>query len=150
MGGQGWKQGDWWRPVVVIQVRNEDSSYWLVAAQVVRTDWILNIWLTLEQPSFELHGSTNTQIFSINIVPVFSFFFKFIYLFIYFWLSWVFVAARRLSLVAASRGYSSLQRTVHWSRWLLLLQRMGSRLAGFSSWGSWALERRLSSCGTWA
>ena len=32
-------------------------------------------------------------------------FYKFIYLF---WLCWVFVAARGLSLVAASRGYSSL------------------------------------------
>ena len=29
-------------------------------------------------------------------------------LFIYFWLHWVFVAVRRLFLVAASRGYSSL------------------------------------------
>ena len=31
---------------------------------------------------------------------------KNIYLFMYFWLCWIFVAARRLSLVAASRGYS--------------------------------------------
>ena len=36
------------------------------------------------------------------------FVFKF-YLFIYFWLHWVFVAARGLSLVAASGGYSSLR-----------------------------------------
>ena len=35
-------------------------------------------------------------------------------------------------------------------RWLLLLQSMGSRHAGFSSFGSWALERRLSSCGSQA
>ena len=35
-------------------------------------------------------------------------FFK-IYLFIYFWLHWVFVAARGLSLVAANRGYPSLR-----------------------------------------
>ena len=37
-----------------------------------------------------------------------SFFKKilFIYLFIYFWLRWVFVAARGLFLVAASGGYS--------------------------------------------
>ena len=39
------------------------------------------------------------------------FFYKFIYLFIYFWLHWVFVAARGLSLVVASRGYSSLRCT---------------------------------------
>ena len=30
----------------------------------------------------------------------------FIYLFVYFWLRWVFVAVHRLSLVVASRGYS--------------------------------------------
>ena len=30
-------------------------------------------------------------------------------LFIYFWLCWVFVAVRGLSLVVASKGYSSLQ-----------------------------------------
>ena len=35
---------------------------------------------------------------------------KFFYLF-YFWLCWVFVAARGLSLVSASGGYSSLQCT---------------------------------------
>ena len=45
----------------------------------------------------------------------FSFFFFFflpfkkIYLFIYLWLHWVFVAARGLSLVAASGGYSLLR-----------------------------------------
>ena len=38
-----------------------------------------------------------------------KFIYLFIYLFIYFWLLWVFVAACRLSLVAASEGYSSLQ-----------------------------------------
>ena len=37
------------------------------------------------------------------------YFLKFIYLFIYFWLRWVFVAARGLSLVAVSGGYSSLR-----------------------------------------
>ena len=37
-----------------------------------------------------------------------SFFLNF-YLFIYFWLCWVFIAACRLSLVAANRGYSLLE-----------------------------------------
>ena len=32
------------------------------------------------------------------------FYYLFIYLFIYFWLHWIFVAAHRLSLVAASGG----------------------------------------------
>ena len=70
--------------------------------------------------------------------------------FIYFWLRWVFVAVRGLSLVATSRGYSSLQCRGFSLRWLLLLQSMGSRHRGFSSCGSRALERRLSSCGAWA
>ena len=71
----------------------------------------------------------------------------FIYLFIYFWLRWVFVAAHRLSLVAASRGYSSLRCVGVSLRWLLLLRSTGSRRVGFSSCGLPALERRLSSCG---
>ena len=63
-------------------------------------------------------------------------------LFIYLWLHWVFVAARGLSLVVASRGYSSLW-CAGFSLW-----STGSRCTGFSSCGSGALGRRLSSCGT--
>ena len=70
---------------------------------------------------------------------------KFIYL-IYFWLHWVFIAARGLSLVVMSRGYSSLWCAGFSLRWLLLLRSAGSRYAGFSSCGSQALEHRLSSC----
>ena len=33
----------------------------------------------------------------------------YLFLFIYFWLRWVFIAAHGLSLVAAGGGYSSLQ-----------------------------------------
>ena len=76
-----------------------------------------------------------------------GFFYKFIYSFTYFWLSWVFVAVRRLSLVAASGGYSLLRYTGFLLQWLLLLQSTGSRHVGFSSCGSKGLERRLSSCG---
>ena len=54
---------------------------------------------------------------------------------------------RGLSLVAGSGGYSSLQCAGFSLRWLLLLRSTGSRLTGFSSCGSRALERRLSSCG---
>ena len=67
--------------------------------------------------------------------------------FIYFWLHWVFIAARGLSLTAGSGSYSSLWCTGFSLRWLLLLRSMGSRCLGFSSCGSRALERRLSSCG---
>ena len=46
-----------------------------------------------------------------------------------------------LSLVAVSGGYSLLWCAGFSLRWLLLLRSMGSRRAGFSSCGSWALER---------
>ena len=58
---------------------------------------------------------------------------KFIYLFIYFWLRWVFVAHMVLSLVAASRGYSWLWCMGFSLWWLLFLWSMGSRHAGFSN-----------------
>ena len=78
-----------------------------------------------------------------------------IYLFIYFLLCWVFVAACGLPLVAVSGGSSSLWCAGFSLWWLLLLQSTGSRHVGFSSCdtrlsscGSRALERRLSSCGS--
>ena len=58
--------------------------------------------------------------------------------FIYFWLRWVFVAVRRISLVAASGGYSSLLCAGFSLRWLLLLQSTGCRHADFSSCSAWA------------
>ena len=39
-----------------------------------------------------------------------SFFKNYLLLFFYFWLCWVFIAVHGLSLVAASRDYSSLRR----------------------------------------
>ena len=46
--------------------------------------------------------------FTYSLVIFFFFFFsKFIYLFIYFWLCWVFASVRGLSLVAASGGHPS-------------------------------------------
>ena len=58
------------------------------------------------------------------------------YLFIYFWLFRVFVAACGLSLLAASEGYSSMQRLGFLLRWRLLLQSIGFRHAGFSTFGT--------------
>ena len=62
-------------------------------------------------------------------------------IYFYFWLRWVFVAARGLSLVAVSGGYSLLQ-CAGFSLWLLLLRSTGSRRVG-----SVVVARRLSSCG---
>ena len=78
--------------------------------------------------------------FKLEIPSISSFFYLFIflkvilfiYLFIY-WLRWVFVAARRLSLVAVSRGYCSLWCAGFSLQWLLLLWSTGSRCAAFSS-----------------
>ena len=66
------------------------------------------------------------------------FFFKLFILFIYFWLCCVFVAARVLSLLAESGGYSSLRCMCVSLQWLLLLWSTGSRRTGFSSCGTWA------------
>ena len=76
-----------------------------------------------------------------------SFFKKFIYLFL-----------AALGLRCCARAFSScgkqgllfLQCVGFSLRWLLLLQSTGSRLMGFNSCGSQALECRLSSCGTQA
>ena len=68
---------------------------------------------------------------------VFFFFLKNqFYLFFYFWLHWVFVAAHGLSVVVASGGNSSLRCAGFSLRWPLLLRSTGSRHAGFSSCGT--------------
>ena len=54
---------------------------------------------------------------------------------------------RGLSLVVVSGDYSSLRCVGFSLRWHLLLQSTDSRCVGFSSCGTWALERRLRSCG---
>ena len=61
-----------------------------------------------------------------------------IYLSIYLWLRWVFIAARRLSLLAVSGGYSSLRCAGFSLWWIFLLQSTGSRRTGFSSCGTQA------------
>ena len=63
---------------------------------------------------------------------------KFTYLIIYFWLLWVFVAARGLSLAVGSGAYSWLQCAVFSLQWLLLLQSVCSRRVGFRSCGTQA------------
>ena len=76
--------------------------------------------------SIALSSSSLTFFFNINLFI----------LFIYFWLHWVFIAARGLSLVVASGSYSLLQCMGFSFRWLLLLQSTGSRHVGFSSCGT--------------
>ena len=57
-------------------------------------------------------------------------FFFFSHLFIYFWLCWVFVSVRGLSLVAASGSHSSSRCAGLSLSWPLLLRSTGSRRAG--------------------
>ena len=61
---------------------------------------------------------------------LYLFMYLFIYLFIYFWLCWVFISVRGLSLVAASGGHSSSWCTGLSLSWPLLLRSTGSRRAG--------------------
>ena len=58
----------------------------------------------------------------------------------YFWLRWVFTAARGLSLVAVREGYSLSWCAGSSLWWLLLLWSTGSRCTGFSSCGTWAQQ----------
>ena len=74
----------------------------------------------------------------VKLLPWFSLSLFFFNKCIYFWLRWVFVADCGLSLVVASRGYSSLQCTGFSLQWFLLLQSTGFRHAGFSSCGTQA------------
>ena len=88
---------------------------------------ILKTILNSEQHNY-LHNRIATDFLFLRCL----FLKKFIHLFIYFWLHWVFVAARRLSLVAASRGYSLWRLLLLWStssraHGLQSLQFTGSR-----------------------
>ena len=71
----------------------------------------------------ECHGSGTLQYATLFI-------YLFIHSFIHSWLRWVFVAARGLSLVAASGGYSLLWCAGFSLQWLLLWS------TGFSSCGT--------------
>ena len=68
---------------------------------------------------------------------VWYFFLNLFILFIYFWLHWVFVAARAFSS-CGKRGLLFVGCMGFSFQWLLLLWSMGSRRAGFSSCGTCA------------
>ena len=80
------------------------------------------------------------------VILFFPLIFNYLFIYFYFWLRWVFVAVCGLSLVAASRGYSSLQCAgfSHCGGF----SRCGARAVG--AWVSVVVARRLSSCGVWA
>ena len=78
------------------------------------------------QPTFDL-SSDNTGCILLLFFLFIYFLNLFIIITIFFWLLWVFVAVRGLSLVAASGGYSLLRCAGFSLRWLLLLRSTGSR-----------------------
>ena len=82
------------------------------------------------------HSSPPTPNFFIDFL--FFLFFEALFLFIYFWPCWVFIASQGLPLVPVSGGYSSSWCTSFSLWWLLLLQSTGSKSTGFSSYGTWA------------
>ena len=65
-----------------------------------------------------------------HVIHFTLFFLKYINLFIYFWLCWVFVYVRGLSPAAASGGHSSSRCVGLSLSWPLLLRSTGSRRAG--------------------
>ena len=71
--------------------------------------------------------------FTLIFLTMWGFFVLFCFCFFYFWLHWVLVAARGLSLDETSGSYSSLRCTGFSLRWLLLLRSTGSRCSSFSS-----------------
>ena len=83
--------------------------------------YILNIHCCLFLPP------TYIVTFSYFMDKKYSFYLK---SFFFFGPHWVFVAVRGLSLVAASRGYSSLRCVGFSLQWLLLLRSTGPRVCG--------------------
>ena len=81
--------------------------------------WSLTRWTTREVPI--AHRS---------FLFIYLFVCLFVCLFVYFWLCWVFVSVRELSLVAASGGHSSSRCTGLSLSRPLLLRSTGSRRAG--------------------
>ena len=91
----------------------------------------------------------------IYIIYIYTHTYILFFFLLFFWLRWVFVTAHGLSLVAASRGCSSLRASRCGGFSCCRARALGTRAPvvaahGLSSCGLWALDHRLSSCGAWA
>ena len=80
--------------------------------------------------AFQLHVNHPSFFLSFFFLNEILTIINFIYLFTFFWLCWVFVSVRGLSLVAASGGHSSSRCTGLSLSRPLLLRSTGSRRAG--------------------
>ena len=130
----------YFQPICVLNLKWVSCRHHMVGLHVLKKSILLvsAFWLV-----FNLH-TFNIIVDKVGFTPAtllfsFSYFFKInLFLLIYFWLRWVFIAARGFSLVVVSGGYSSLRCAGFPLRWLLLLWNTGSRHMGFSSCGAWA------------
>ena len=62
-----------------------------------------------EQPSWGALALLSHFLWIMDVLRIVSFTFSLIILYFFFWLCWIFIAARRLSLVEASGGYSLVE-----------------------------------------
>ena len=120
------------------------TSYFFLASSKLYIHFILFWLLLLTHFIYFFLSAFLSLLFYIHIY-IFTLLCLFLIFKIYFWLRWVFVAVRRLSLVVASGGYSSLWCAGFSLLWPLLLWSTGSRHAGFSSCGTWAQQLWLAS-----
>ena len=95
----------------------------------------INEWKALRLGPATWYALSEAHLFIYLFIHLFIHLFLAFYKLINIWMHWVFVATCRLSLVAVSGGYSSLQCAGFSLWWLLFLWSMGSRQAGFSSCG---------------
>jgi len=119
-------------------------------AVTVPASW--QVWRTKHSKSLQEEGQLGLSFQEQHLKPSIAIslsFFKKWFIYFYFWLYWVFVAARRLSLVVEGGGFS-VSCCVGFSLWWpLLLRSTGSRARRLSRCNAWALERMLSGCGPW-
>ena len=141
--------------VLLVIFRNLNQQVYILFCSFLWFFYILWFWLFLliklrNLPFFPFYR----QLIHYSYISVhgllFKFFFKFIYFYFYFGCDGSSLLRPGFLSLRWAEGYSSLQCTGFSLRGLLLLWSTGSRRTGFSSCGAWALERRLSSCGTGA
>ena len=114
------------------------NSVICVSSSSLSVDWLFTLLWVIFSCFFEVPGIMNFNLFWMLHIFVFFFFLIYLFCLFLFLAALGLVAARGLSLVAASRGYSLLRCTGFSLWWLLLLWSMGSRCVGFSSCGTWA------------
>ena len=105
--------------------RSNDVSAWRSQRVFQRSVYTyLKLLLSSLPVAVPVNGAHTVLFSSVPRCGLSSFFF-FLILFIYFWLRWVFITVHGLSLVAASRGYSSLWCAGFSLQWLLFVAEHG-------------------------